>query len=344
MKRSKWLFVLLALVWAVIAPHAVDAQEFELTVENIMRGPELVGTAPRGLEGGRFFRGGARFSWSPDSRYIYFRWEQPGVDTVDVVYRLRVGTERPERLAEADPDTIVAGPAVWSGDRRRAVLVRGGDLVLWERGRSRYLTRTPARESNPRWSEDGRTVYFQRDGNIFALGITTGELRQLTDIRRGAPPDEDRGPESDQRRFLIEQQKELFEVVRDRLARQEREKARRDSALPKPFYPGRDRSVSRMRVTPDGRFVLLDVREPAKNDRRIQMPLWITDDGYVDLQRGRSKVGDAQSKTRAAILEVATGEVTYVGDSVGEGDRDISGVAVSSNSKHALIRVETKDN
>ena len=344
MTRSKGLLVQLAIAWAVLGAHAVHAQEFELTVENIMRGPELVGTAPRGLGGGGFFRGGARFSWSPDSRYIYFRWEQPGVDTAAVVYRLRAGSSEPERLADADPDTIVAGPAVWTKDRRRAVLVRDGDLVLWERGRSRHLTRTPARESSPRWSHDGRVVYFQRNGNIFGLGITTGELRQLTDIRRGAPPDEDGGPEADQRRFLVEQQKELFEIVRDRLARAERQKAERDSALPKPFYPGRDRSVSGMRVTPDGRFVLLNMREPAKNDRRIQMPLWITDDGYADLQRGRSKVGDAQSKTRAAILEVATGTVTFVGDSIGEGERSLSGVDVSSNSKHALIRVETKDN
>lgn len=343
MTSSKFAAALAVVGSLALLRGSAAAQQFELTVENIMRGPDLVGTPPRGIDGGRFFRGGARFSWSPDSRYVYFLWEQPGVDTSAVVYRLRAGQRQPERLEEADSDTILAGTAEWSPDRRSAVFVRQGDLVLWANGRARHLTRTPAREEGPQWSTDGDVVYFQREGNLFSLAVETGELRQLTDIRSGDPPRRDREPQNEQRRFLIEQQKELFQVVRDRVAREEQQRAERDSVLPKPFYPGRGNSVFGMRATPDGRFVLFNVRQPARDARRIKMPLWITTDGYVDLEEGRTKVGDAQAKTRAAILEVATGEVTFVGDSVGEGDRDIAGVAVSPNSKYALIRVETVD-
>jgi dipeptidyl aminopeptidase/acylaminoacyl peptidase len=74
------------------------------------------------------------------------------------------------------------------------------------------------------------------------------------------------------------------------------------------------------------------------------MPVWITEDGYVKTHTGRAKVGDEQSKSRAAILEAATGAVTFVGDSIGERDRDIRGVAVSPNSRHALIRIDSHDN
>ena len=104
-------------VWLTIGIAApVAAQEFELTVDNIMRGPELVGTPPRGIGGG--FGGG--FSWSPDSRYIYLMWEQPGVDTTQVLYRMRPGDASPERFEDADTDTIMTGAGLQTRDGRRA--------------------------------------------------------------------------------------------------------------------------------------------------------------------------------------------------------------------------------
>ena len=336
---------------AMLANETVAAQQFELTVKNIMRGPELIGTAPTGLRGGGFFRGGPRFSWSPDSRYIYFRWKQPGVDTTLVVYRVRPGRAI-ERLENADRDTIVAGDAVWSPDLKRAVFVLKGDLVLWERGRSRKLTNSTGFESNPTWSADGKTIYFQRDGNVFALGIETPSLAQLTDIRRGDPPKEKKDLQG-QRRFLVEQQKELFDFIGSDEYRGQpwNRKAERDSTRPKPFYPGRGKNVNGMRITPDGKYVLFNVSEQPRNARRVKMAVWLTEDGYEDTYTGRTKVGDAQSKTRAAVLEVATGKVTFLADSIGakredggKRERDVQVAAVSPNSRYALLRVTSKDN
>ncbi|HEX9727398.1 MAG TPA: prolyl oligopeptidase family serine peptidase [Gemmatimonadales bacterium] len=321
----------------VTAAGSVAAQEFELTVNNIMRGPELVGQAPTGLRGGF---GGGGFSWSPDSRYLYFRWKQPGVDTGLVVYRVRPDGGAPERFEEANPDTIVAGSATWSPDRRRAVFALDGDLVLWSSGGTRRLTSGVGRESNPRWSADGNTVYFQRDGNIFGLNLETAALAQLTDIRRGAAPRDESDPEG-QRAFLVEQQRQLFDVIRSGRYKNQpwNREPTTDTTQPKPFYPGLNKSVGGMQITPDGRYVLMTVVEQARDSRNVSMALWITDDGYLDTYTGRTKVGDAQGRSRAAVLEVATGGVTFVGDSIGEGERDISGVDVSSSSRHGLLRI-----
>ncbi len=333
-----------AVLITIVAPTS-QGQEFDLSIENIMRGPELVGSRPQALRGGGFFGGGVPFSWSPDSRYIYFRWEQPGVDTTATVYRVSPREGRPERLDGADPDTILAGPATWSPNGRRALFSIDGDIVLWDGERSRYLTRGPGGESNPVWSADGGTVYFERDGNIMAIELSGGGIRQLTDIRRGDEP-RTAQERSEQRAFVAEQERRFFEVIRDgHVERQPwaRRAASPDSTKPKPFYPGQNKNVRNMRVTPDGRFVLLTVSEQARNARRLEMPIWITEDGYVDTYTGRTKVGDEQGTSRAAILEVATGEVTFVGDSVGEGERSIVGVDVAPNSRHALLRVETYD-
>ncbi len=312
------------------------AQEFDLSVENIMRGPELVGTAPRAL------RGQGVASWSPDSRHLYYRWREPGRDTADVVYRV-TPTGQPERLEGADPDTIIAGPAEWSRDRRQALYVINGDLVLWTPRGYRYLTRTRARISNPHWSGDGRTVFFTQGGNAFALTLETAELRQLTDIRSGEAPRE-REP-TPQRRFLIEQQQELFEFISSGRFRDQpwnREPTR--DTLPMPFYPGQRRSAGNLIVTPDAKFVLLTVTEQPADARQTEMPLWITEDGYIGRFRGRTNVGDAQSSSRVAIIEVETGNVTFVADSVGESKRDVASLAVSASGRHALVRVESHDN
>lgn len=337
-----FLTAALLAVAATTSPLSLDAQGFDLSVRNIMRGPDLVGRSPGALRGG--FGGGGVFSWSPDSRYVYFRWHQAGVDTSETVYRVRPDGGEIERLADADPDTILAGRAVWSPDRSRAVYALDGDLVLWEDGDSRRLTQTAASESRPRWSADGATVYFRSGTNLFALDLETAMLRQLSDVRRGDAPGE--AEPEEQRGFLVDQQKRLFEFIEsDEYDNQPwNRQTARDTLRPEPFYVGEGKSVNSMIPTPDGAHVLLTISEASGKARRLKLPLWITDDGYLDTYDGRTKVGDAQTETRAAVLEVATGKVTFFGDSVGEGDRNIVGIDVSSTSQHALLRVQTVDN
>lgn len=145
-----------------------------------MRGPALVGTAPTNVEFGA------------DGRFVYFRWRAPTVDTLDQDYRVNVaGAPHLERLPRHAIDTIPRANGVWSPDRRRRLVVLKGDLWLIERdGTKRRVTQTPGAESAPAWSGDGRTVYFTREGNAWALALAAGggRLVQLTDIRSGAPP------------------------------------------------------------------------------------------------------------------------------------------------------------
>src|SRR5262245_36999604 len=47
-----------------VTAQTVPVKKFELTIDNIMRGPELVGYEPTSVR------------WSPDSQKIYFRWKK----------------------------------------------------------------------------------------------------------------------------------------------------------------------------------------------------------------------------------------------------------------------------
>jgi hypothetical protein len=49
----------------LLCPSAALAQEFQLTVQSIMRRPDLYGTAPSNVR------------YSADANYLYFRWRAP---------------------------------------------------------------------------------------------------------------------------------------------------------------------------------------------------------------------------------------------------------------------------
>jgi len=330
----------LIIIAALFSPYPAAAQGFPLTVESIMRGPDLVGTSPFNVQFGA------------DGRYVYFRWREPGVDTLDQDYRVSVApTQRIERLPRNAVDTIPLANGAWSPDRRRQVVVLKGDLWLLEQnGARRRLTQTPGAEFAPAWSLDGRTVFFTRDNNAWALDLTGGRLAQLTDIRRGPAPAAPRAAEgASQKGSLRDQQRELFDFIRRQVA-EERLRADTDTvSTVKPLFLAERQSATRLQVAPDGRFVLATVTERARGDtvegRQVQMPVWVTQSGYVETQQIRTKVGDAQARQRAALIEVATGKVTWVQADTGNGKRetDASGVGFSFSGRHALVRVTSAD-
>ena len=67
LKITRFVSLVLVLLAAppVRAQHGTD-HRFALTVDSIMRGPDLVGYPPEGLR------------WSADSQKLYFEWRKPG--------------------------------------------------------------------------------------------------------------------------------------------------------------------------------------------------------------------------------------------------------------------------
>jgi dipeptidyl aminopeptidase/acylaminoacyl peptidase len=317
-----FLIVLLA------SPLAAVAQTPPLTVESVMRGPDLVGTAPFNVQFGA------------DGRYVYFRWRRPQADTLDEDYRVTVAApQQVERLPRNAIDTIPLANGVLSPDRRRQVVMLKGDLWLLEQnGARRRLTQTPGAETAPAWSADGQTVYFVWDNNAWALDLRGGALAQLTDIRRGPAPRAPAEPLG-QKKALRNDQRDLFDFIRRQVA-EERLRADTDTASTvKPLYLAERQSATRLIVAPGGRFVLATITERPRGDsadgRQVQMPVWVTQSGYVESQQIRTKVGDAQSRQRTALIEVATGKATWI-------DRDSAdavAVGYSSSGSHALVRI-----
>jgi dipeptidyl aminopeptidase/acylaminoacyl peptidase len=301
--------IAVAMVATLLGVHAVHAQNFDLSVKNIMRGPELVGAPPEAVQ------------WSDDSRWIFFRWKPGGRPWQEDMswYRVAAAGGAPEKLSPQMADSLsvlfAAGPR--SLDERGRVVSYNGDLYLIDRQTLglRRLTDTRAAESNPVFSRDGSTIYFVREGNIHSLNLNTGLLRQLTDLRTGPSPEDAKAAEG-QRGFLETQQEELFEHIRTEKQQrdtQEQLRKQREARLLKTVYLQRGERIGNINVALGGGHAIFDTNREGSTGRRAGIPDWVTRSGYTETIESRTKVGDLQGELgRVGIADLRTGDVRWL--------------------------------
>ncbi|MFC1660341.1 prolyl oligopeptidase family serine peptidase [Gemmatimonadota bacterium] len=293
---------------ATIEPEFARSVDFPLTIQSIMRGPELVGSSPQGVR------------WTDDAQWIYFRWLPGGGvwDDSAEMYRVPAEGGEPEPVDDEMADSIavfISGGDLSTNRRLRITSVEG-DLYLVDRRDLSYtrLTETSEAERFPRFSADGSRVLFVQGDNVFSLSLQGAGLRQVTDIRSGSPPEDDPDAQG-HKAFLENQQEELFQHIERLKAEAEEREAERDARAegdPEPFYVPRGERIQSLQVDPTGRFVAISFSRSADGAQRTVVPRWVTESGYTEDLNVRTKVGDAQSTTRIGLLNTTTGEMTWL--------------------------------
>ena len=288
---------------------AQASKPFDFSIKNIMRGPELYGRQPTDVR------------WSADSKWIYFTWLEPGTDWRETPKQFRVRAipgSKPERVSVKQVDSTGSrfARSQRSHNGRYAAAEFNGDLYVNDltTGTTRRLTQTVESERNPQFSADDRQIFFVRENNIYSLDLAGGLLRQLTDIRQGPAPT-DSAKAQGQRGRLEQQQRELFESVRDRIradsiARTER--LLRDSLALKPIYLQSGETVSDFSISPTGKSLLITTRSPASGNRTTDIPQYVTRTGYTEELHSRNKVGDATQHGRVAMITLPSATVTWL--------------------------------
>ncbi|MGI8617481.1 MAG: TolB family protein, partial [Gemmatimonadaceae bacterium] len=295
-------------------PPSTTTKPFDFTIANIMRGPELYGRQPQDV------------AWSADGRWIYFRWAEPGADWRETPksYRVRaVPGSKPERVPQAQLDTV--GPLLELGTlsarRDRRVVEYQGDIFVIDEatGNVRRLTETVVREGDPRFSADGTRIFFVRENNVFSVDAGGGSLRQHTDIRFGGPADSARRADSaravTQRGFLETQQRELFEAIRDRARADSIRRADSVSTASRrlqPIFLGRTERISSMSVSPRADALIVVLTSQPEGARIAGVPQYVTESGYTEELRPRTKVGDTQGRSRVGLISLPSGRVSWL--------------------------------
>ncbi len=323
-------------------PEVARESAFELTIRNIMRGPEHLGEAPVGV------------SWTDDGDWLYFSW-RPGGGAWDdrrQLYRVSGDGGTPEVVSDALADStgVLRAGGDLSEDGRWRLTGFGGDLYLVDRRSAtvRRLTETRAGEVAPRFTADESAVIYRQGDNLFRMNLSDGHIRQVTDIRSGRAPGDD--PEAPaQRQFLLDQQRELFDHIRRQAERSEEAEARRDSlqALePAPLYIPNGERLGGLTASPDGDWVIVSTARPASGTERTMVPDWVTESGYTEPLNVRTKVGDAQGSSKLGLLDTATGSVNWLELAPDGVESPADGFASGWNDAgtHALVWSRTEDN
>jgi len=338
-----------ALAGLLIATLGAAEKRFALTIDNIMRGPGLVGYPPSAVR------------WSGDSQRIYFDWKQPDdphdkpFDTY-VVSRDGTGLRK---LSETEAKLAPPANGDSTKDRRLTAYALEGDIFVYEHPTAtrRQITSTEDVESNPRFLLDGQRIAFTRSGNLYVISIQNGSLVEMTDIRsdgseqagRRSPTeavsDEDRKKDTESQEYIRKEERQLIGAVAERAKRREEEQALRKREHPrKPFHLSARESVVSLQLSPDEKTVLALISEKGEGAKTTIVPNFVTESAYTEDIPSRTKVGDIQPHMRLALIGVESGEVKWA--DAGQKDRlvQFSQPVWSNDGTKAVLLARAADN
>jgi dipeptidyl aminopeptidase/acylaminoacyl peptidase len=305
-------------------------KKFELTVDSIMRGTDLVGYEP------------TRVYWSQDSQRVYFLWKRAGESRLkepDLYVANRDGGGL-RKLSEEEAKQAPPAAGDLSKDKTMTVFAEDGDIFIYDhvKNRRRQITDTTDGENSPRFTKDQKYIVFTRQNNLYRMALDGAGVTQLTDIRAGGAPTEAAAPQrglggggqrqqrgatgagptpqqhgAESQEYVKKEERELIEAVRERAqSREEQENKLKQREKRKPFTPPAGQSVAGMQLSPDGKYVLATVIQSPSGAKNAVVPNYVTESAYTEEIPSRNKVGDEQNRARLAIISVETGDVNWV--------------------------------
>jgi len=336
---------------------------FKMTIENIMRGNDLVGTEPSGV------------GWSADGSRLYFRWKKPTEKQAELYFVTKLDlTPRKTTAEEMQKLPMLAagggrggGFGMFGGsglefskDRKRALVNQGGDIGLLDlaTGKTTPLVTTDARESNVRFAANETKIVYTSEDNLFLYSLADRSLRQMTSFsRRTAAPAAPARKPDDVGKWYTDQQTELFQQFKQGL---DRGGARGEAMMTgfgqrgggagpapasrrRPFVLEVHQSVQGLELSPDETFALFVLSAPNPGERGTIVPSYVTRSGFTEDINGRAKAGYASRTARAGLMNTDTGEVKWI--DYGQGERVLmpSGTYWSPDGKTCLLSARADD-
>ncbi len=272
-------------------------QAQSLKLDEIMKGNDFIGNLPENER------------WSLDGSTVYFDWN-PTKEWGNSTYYWKKGMKAPQKASKEE--------ARFS--KIRFVEKEGSGIYYYiDKGqlysysikdkKSKKLFQHSVTVSNLQIGKEEGVVFFKQNDNLFKFDTKLGSLVQLTNFKKGKSEEKPKEKES----FLKEQQKELFQFVRDQEQKEKWSTTNEDpkSDFPKPYFFGKN-SIESAKASPMGDFVTFRLREEAEV-KQEEMELFITADGYNKSKDTKSKVSISNFvNTKMGIYNVAKDTVYMI--------------------------------
>lgn len=299
-QNMKKLFTItISLLFFTMPLFAQKFNKSSLTIKEIMQGNHFVGNLPSNIQ------------WAADGQTIYFDWNPDDVYS-DSLYGYRL---KNENLSKVDYDTEYYLPSVdgkFNTDNTKKVYEKNGDIFILDllTYTTTQITQTNGKEANPHFTDNETKIAFERNKDIFTWDIASGTLTQITDFTDKKEKTEKKNSKE---AWLKKDQLALFDVLRERKEKRDVSDslAKRDNQKqPLPIYTD-NKDIINKQMSPHGKFVTyVTVKEEEKKTTIV--PHYVTESGYTEDEKTRSKVGDAAADYKMFIYDILNRKVDTV--------------------------------
>jgi len=277
------------------ATAAVAAAATPLTLRDASRDDRWLGLGVRDVR------------WAPDGSAVWFRWNRApspaDVPDADPWFRAAPDGSWVEQVAPSQEASAPGETISWSRDGRWAAWSSGGTLFLFHAG-DRPSTRPVVERTEPltdvRIAEGGGAVHFQAGEALLRYDVASGVTSVVAHkVARARPPATDEG------RWLSDEQRRVFDFVRDRERREgvaEAAAAARGEAQAIPLPAAV--LAEQITLSPDGRWVTFRARTPATDRPRTEYVDYLDPSGYTRVHDARGKAGEPRDRWRLGVVAV----------------------------------------
>ena len=275
----------------------IFGQAQQLRLEDIMKGDEFIGHQP------------SNHRWSIDGQTVLFDWN-PNNEIGNSAYFWNPTLKTPQKVTTSNP---VYDVDFMPTQRAFDVVYYTNQGVLYAYTKStkkaKKIIQSADRISAVQRSTHPDILFFQQNRNLYQFNTKDFSMVMLTNFKSGK---ENKSKADDS--FLKDQQKELFQFVRDEAKADDwyaaQSKSKKEKFPKEIFY---DKSaVEQVKASPDGKFVTFRLSDyPTETPTNVAN--FITDDGFTQSDKARAKVSTANfSKHKFGIFNVAKDTTYYV--------------------------------
>jgi dipeptidyl aminopeptidase/acylaminoacyl peptidase len=319
---------------ALRARLAEPMRAFDLDL--VMLGEDFFGMEPQPLH------------FSSDSQRLWFRWKRWN-ELRAGVYECRVADGSLRRLT-SDESPEEAGQ--WSPDHTGHVVVRDGWVEWTHAGTKRRVLRAAESVSGLVFAPRGDALIFRMGKGIWRASsealeqlCLVGEGPRKTELTPKASPAEPEPPKT-LAEWHQRHERALFRVLFERWQREEDDKRERAAraAVPTGVYryePPQGWQLDRLVASPSGEHALALLTRPAPAGRNVEMPDYLTLDGYTALRTVRGKVGEQEGERSAEIVDFAARTVRNI--EVPQGGFGVDDGTFSPSGKTLWLSLSTHD-
>ena len=267
-----------------------------------MQDPSWIGTSP------------SRLNWSPDGKTLYFNWITEEEESSSL-FKLLPGSNTPVKVTPDERKEMPSNYGDYNKAHTQMVFEKNGDLFLLTlaSGEIIQITNTVTRERSPHYSFDETKIIYSIDNNLFAWKITSGHITQLTNFVMGQDRPQQKPFSNDQEEWLYNDQLKLFQVLKEKKENRERSEKEREQYAPerlKAINTGKERP-SVIQMSPDEKYILYLIYKNVPGAKRTEVPNYVTESGYTEMNNARSKVGTPYFNSTELYIFDINQDTTY---------------------------------